>query len=347
MSGLENEDINSKKDRDRKDSNREDNNRKEHDREDSNRKEYDREDSDMNKEDFKIWDSHVHMFPPEIYQNWDKYAALDETFANLTRKPANGKGTEEAWVNIEEALECADEAGVWGLGMQGWYWNDAGLMLMQNDYMADAQKKYPNRLKGFISINPKFGAKALAEIERCAKLGFAGIGELGPGGNGYDFEDPDFLAVMECAREYDLPVCIHCGEPVGHKYPGKDMTSLAPLPEFVKQHPDQKLILAHMGGGLPFYEMNPKYRGCFENVRYDFAANPLLYDIRSIRAVITMIGADRLLFGSDFPLLLYPKRCREADMTMFMEDIRTNAGLSGEEWEKVMGENLLNFLKKD
>ena len=36
-------------------------------------------------------------------------------------KPANGKGTEEAWVNIEEALACADEAGVWGLGMQGWY----------------------------------------------------------------------------------------------------------------------------------------------------------------------------------------------------------------------------------
>ena len=61
-------------------------------------------------EGFQIWDSHVHLFPPEIYNNWDHYAPMDETFANLTRKPADGKGTEEAWVNIEEALACADEA---------------------------------------------------------------------------------------------------------------------------------------------------------------------------------------------------------------------------------------------
>ena len=295
-------------------------------------------------DNFQIWDSHVHLFPPEVYQNWDKYAQRDETFANLTRKPANGKGTEEAWVNIEEALECADRAGVYGLGMQGWYWNDAGLMRLHNDYMADAIQRYPNRLKGFISVNPKFGQEALDEIKRCVKLGFSGIGELGPGGNGYDFEDPDFLAVLDCARRHGLPFCIHCGEPVGHRYPGKDTTSLAPLPELIKKYPDLKLILAHMGGGLPFYEMNPRYRNAFGNVRYDMAANPLLYDIRSIRAAITMIGSDRLLYGSDFPLLLYPSKCREADFTMFIEDIRQNAGLSQEEWQQVMGGNFCAFL---
>ena len=295
-------------------------------------------------DNFQIWDSHVHLFPPEVYQNWDKYAQRDETFANLTRKPANGKGTEEAWVNIEEALECADRAGVYGLGMQGWYWNDAGLMRLHNDYMADAIQRYPNRLKGFISVNPKFGQEALDEIKRCVKLGFSGIGELGPGGNGYDFEDPDFLAVLDCARKHGLPVCIHCGEPIGHRYPGKDTTSLAPLPELIKKYPDLKLILAHMGGGLPFYEMNPRYRNAFGNVRYDMAANPLLYDIRSIRAAITMIGSDRLLYGSDFPLLLYPSKCREADFTMFIEDIRQNAGLSQEEWQQVMGGNFCAFL---
>ena len=295
-------------------------------------------------DNFQIWDSHVHLFPPEVYQNWDKYAQRDETFANLTRKPANGKGTEEAWVNIEEALECADRAGVYGLGMQGWYWNDAGLMRLHNDYMADAIQRYPNRLKGFISVNPKFGQEALDEIKRCVKLGFSGIGELGPGGNGYDFEDPDFLAVLDCARRHGLPVCIHCVEPIGHRYPGKDTTSLAPLPELIKKYPDLKLILAHMGGGLPFYEMNPRYRNAFGNVRYDMAANPLLYDIRSIRAAITMIGSDRLLYGSDFPLLLYPSKCREADFTMFIEDIRQNAGLSQEEWQQVMGGNFCAFL---
>lgn len=295
-------------------------------------------------EQFQIWDSHVHLFPSEIYQNWDRYAQRDETFANLTRKPANGKGTEEAWVNIEEALACADEAGVWGLGMQGWYWNDPGLMRLHNDYMAEALRKYPERLRGFISINPKFGREAAEEIERCAKLGFSGIGELGPGGNGYDFQDPDFLEVLDCAEVHGLPVCIHCGEPVGHPYPGKDMTPLAPLPELIRSRPGLKLILAHMGGGLPFYAMNPRYHRHFGNVRYDMATNPLLYDIRSIRAVIQMAGADRLLFGSDFPLLLYPSKCRTADMTLFIEDIRQNAGLTKEEWQSVMGDNFRKFV---
>ncbi len=291
-----------------------------------------------------IWDAHVHLFPPEIYQNWDTYAKRDQTFKALTAKPANGKGTEEAWVNIEEALDLADEAGVTGLGMQGWYWNDPGLMRMHNDYMADAIKKYPDRLAGFMSINPMFGEEALEEIERCSKLGFVGIGELGPGGNGFTFESPEFLEVLDAAERLDLPVNIHCGEPVGHPYPGKDMTSLAPLPEIIKKRPGLKLILAHLGGGLPFYEMNPRYRKAFANVRYDFATNPLLYNIRILRAVIDLVGEDRLLFGSDFPLLLYPSKLREANMTLFIEDLKQNAGFSETEWDKIMGENFREFV---
>ncbi len=295
----------------------------------------------------QIWDAHVHLFPPEIYLNWDQYAARDATFAALTAKSPNGKGTEEAWVNIEESLELADEAGVTGLVMQGWYWNDPGLMRMHNDYMADALQRYPDRLRGFISINPMFGEEALKEIDRCADMGcFSGIGELGPGGCGFDFETPEFLEVLDAAERYDLPVNIHCGEPVGHKYPGKDMTSLAPLPELVRSRPGLKLILAHLGGGLPFYEMNPRYKKHFGNVRYDFATNPLLYDMRILRAVIDMIGADRLLYGSDFPLLLYPRRSREANLSLFIEDLRSNAGFTEEEWGKIMGQNVLNYLDR-
>ena len=295
--------------------------------------------------DFKVWDSHVHLFPPEIYKNWEKYAAMDSYFAMLTKKPENGKGTEEAWADAEEALHCADLAGIYGLVMQGWYFNDPGLNRLHNDYMAEMMKRHPDRLKGFIAVNPRDGKEAIAEIERCVKLGFEGIGELGPGGNGYDFTDSCFLDVLQCAEHYDLPVCIHCGEPVGHNYPGKDTTSLAPLPELIRKHPDLKLILAHLGGGLPFYEMNPRYRGRFKNVYYDTAANPLLYSIESFRAVITMTGPDRLLYGSDFPLLLYPSRTREMDLTLFKDDIEQNAGLTSSEWKKVMGGNLMNLLK--
>ncbi|MPN16124.1 hypothetical protein SDC9_163462 [bioreactor metagenome] len=229
--------------------------------------------------------------------------------------------------------------------MQGWYWNDPGLVRMHNDYMADAFRRHPDRLAGFASINPKLGAEAaVAEIQRCVSLGFKGIGELGPGGNGYDFSDPDFLTVLACAQHYSLPVCIHCGEPVGHLYAGKDTTPLAPLPDVAARFPALKLILAHMGGGMPFYAMNPKMGPVMKNVYYDTAANPLLYGIRSIKAVMDMAGADRLLYGSDFPLLLYPSRFREMDFTLFLSDIRDNGGLSAREQRLFLSDNLRGLL---
>ena len=93
-------------------------------------------------------------------------------------------------------------------------------------YMAQAIKNHPQRLKAFASINPMFGKEAISEIERCVSLGFCGIGELGPGANGFDFQSPQFLDVLECAVHYHLPVCIHCGEPIGHTYPCLLYTSL-------------------------------------------------------------------------------------------------------------------------
>lgn len=291
-----------------------------------------------------IWDSHVHLFPEEIFRNWEKYAAKDSWFALLTKKPETGKGTEEAWATVDEALDSADMAGIYGLAMQGWYWNDPGLMRLHNDYMADAKRRHPDRLVAFASINPKFGEQALAEIERCRSMGFSGIGELGPGGNGYDFLDPDFFTVLECANHYHLPVCIHCGEPVGHVYAGKDTTSLAPLPDLARHFPDLKLILAHLGGGLPFYSMNPKLGDGMGNVYYDTAANPLLYAIRSIKTVISMVGADKLLYGSDFPLLLYPSKCRKMDFSMFLSDIKENAMLSEKESDLFLSDNFRKLL---
>jgi hypothetical protein len=104
-------------------------------------------------------------------------------------------------------------------------------------------------------------------------------------------------------------------------------------------------VLAHLGGGLPFYELNRRIRkAMLPNVVYDTAANPLLYDLRSIRTVVDLVGADRLLFGSDFPLLLYPSKCRERDMTRFVHQMTQEAGLTEEELSAVMGGNLRRIL---
>ena len=63
--------------------------------------------------------------------------------------------------------------------------------------------------------------------------------------------------------------------------------------------------------------------------------------------LIGLIGSERILFGSDFPLLLYPSACREADMSMFISRMRSEAGLGEEEYKAVMGGNFLDFLRRE
>jgi uncharacterized protein len=62
-------------------------------------------------------------------------------------------------------------------------------------------------------------------------------------------------------------------------------------------------------------------------------------------ATIDLIGADRIMFGSDYPLLLYPRKIREPAFDRFLEEISA-AGLNTEEKEKILGANFSRLLKE-
>lgn len=289
-------------------------------------------------------DAHTHIFPPDIPARWDWYAEKDPYFADLTRETPQSR-VREAWSTAEETLAAADEAGVEVIVMQGWYWRDMDLCRRHNDYMYELTQRYPDRFAAYASINPVFGADAVREVERCWEMGFSGVGELGPGGDGYSLDDPGLLDVLAAAEALHLPVNFHVGEPVGHVYPGKDLTPVEGFYDIAKRFPELQLILAHMGGGLPYYELWPHIRAAFRNVWYDLAANPLLYHIRAVRAAVDLAGPEKILFGTDFPLTIYPRRCRDRNFSLFVEDIRQNAGLTDTEWEQVMGGNMRRLLE--
>ena len=60
---------------------------------------------------------------------------------------------------------------------------------------------------------------------------------------------------MSVARENDCPVLIHTNEPVGHIYPGKTPNTLKQIYDMIAAFPDNRIILAHWGGGLFFYSL--------------------------------------------------------------------------------------------
>ena len=246
-------------------------------------------------------DFHVHVTPPDIIAEWEKYAEKEPYFALLSNNKRNKFASAE---DVAAALEGGDfdRAVVFGFGFR-----DMGLCRYVNDYVIESVKQYPEKLIGFAVVSPaesSRGGQAAKEVERCHSAGLKGVGELFPQGQGFDLDDEKQTAVIcGACKELGLPLLIHTNEPVGHFYPGKTDVSLRQIETFVANNPSLKIILAHFGGGLMFYETMSEIKEKFRNVYYDTAASPFLYDARIYRAAKALGLCEKILFGSDFPLL--------------------------------------------
>ncbi|MEC8713120.1 MAG: amidohydrolase family protein, partial [Chloroflexota bacterium] len=84
---------------------------------------------------------------------------------------------------------------------------------------------------------------------------------------------------------------------------GKGNVELSKMYEFIKLFPENKIILSHWGGGLFFYELMKEVKELSQNVYYDTAATSYLYNKDIFDISIKIIGAEKILFGSDFPIL--------------------------------------------
>ena len=139
----------------------------------------------------------------------------------------------------------------------------------------------------------------------------------------------------ELCAHYRVPLLLHTNDPVGPVYPGKGALSLPALYNAIKAFPEVDWILAHWGGGLPFYGLMKKEGPeVLSRVYFDTAASPYLYRPQIYRLVAEMVGPEKIIFGSDYPLLPVSRYLKE------MED----AGLP-EDWrEMILGENLARLL---
>jgi predicted TIM-barrel fold metal-dependent hydrolase len=113
-----------------------------------------------------------------------------------------------------------------------------------------------------------------------------------------------------------------------------------PADDFVRLaegHPDATFILAHWGGMLALAD--PRFQK-LKNVYYDTAASPLLYDHGVWGRALAALGNDRVLFGSDFPLNLYPRLAVEAEMERFVAEAKAASVPAA-----VLGDNARRILR--
>ena len=275
-------------------------------------------------------DSHVHIFPPEVVKDRERYLSRDLGFRTLYANPR------AKMAGVDELLAAMDGAGIDMAVMVNIGWSDTGLCRSSHDFLLDAARRHPGRLIAFCAVNPAEGDRAAREAQRCAGLGARGIGELHPDFQGYSLADAAIMGpVMEAAGQYGMPVLSHSSEPVGHSYTGKGTATPDILYRFVSSFPNADIILAHWGGGIPFYGLMPEVRKALANVYFDSAASPFLYDAAVFERVASLAGPEKILFGTDYPLV-QPDRL----LGQVME-----ADLSAHARELILGGNAARLLR--
>lgn len=263
-----------------------------------------------------IVDAHAHVFPPEVRDRRDEYLARDAAFRELYSSP------KARIASAEELLASMDAAGIDRAVACGFAWRDAELCREHNDYLLEAAATCGGRLIAFCTVQPS-DEGARDELKRCAARGARGLGELRPASQGYgliDSEEADLLAWA--ADAYDLALLFHASEPVGRAYPGKAGLPLEQLARFIADFPGATVIAAHWGGGLPFYALMPEVREALARTYFDTAATSLLYRPEVYARVIELVGAERILFGSDFPLVPQERALRELREAPIDEEAR-------------------------
>lgn len=242
------------------------------------------------------FDAHTHAFAPGTAARRSEIGKRDRTFAELYADPA-------ARLSDAAALLAAlARAGIDGAAVAGFAFAHERDLAEQNEHILGAAAQ-SSRLVPFATVNPALPGWRVAATKALA-AGARGFGELRPHNQGWDPLGPEGMALGEMARDAGAVLLWHVSEPVGHAYPGKTGgISPAELAHFAAALPGLTMIAAHLGGGLSFYLHMPEIRTAIKNVYFDTAASGLLYDGASVAQLVAATGPERVLFGSDFPLL--------------------------------------------
>jgi predicted TIM-barrel fold metal-dependent hydrolase len=274
-----------------------------------------------------IIDFHTHIFPPEVRDKRGEYVERDRTFAEMYADPKAKIAT------AEDLLASMDGAGVDVSVALGFAWREHELCVRHNDYLLEAAAKSSGRIVPFATVNMGADGEAVAkEVARCVQTGAKGLGELRPQTQDWDLNGELGKGLAALAMEHSLVLLFHVTEVGGHEHAGKEGLPLGAFYRFAMERMDLPIVGAHFAGGLAF--AMPEAPQVSLTVVADTAARRFLYPESAYRDLIARWGPERLVLGSDFPLI---------SQKVHIEEIR--ASVAGErEQALVLGGNAARML---
>lgn len=159
-----------------------------------------------------------------------------------------------------------------------------------NDLLGKDLARYPDRLIGYVTVpTPRLGREAIDEIRRCHELyGMRGVKTYSSAEA--SIAERTTYPMLEVAAELGMPILAH--------------TSPDECDDLMTHVPEARLIMAHMGGHP--YAYGNWHRAVavavkHPNILLDTASSQI--DNGMIEYAVEQLGADRIVFGTDMPLL--------------------------------------------
>jgi aminocarboxymuconate-semialdehyde decarboxylase len=209
------------------------------------------------------------------------------------------------------------------------YWADDALALrlarLVNDAMAKASRDHPDRFVALATLPLQDLEAAIGEVDRAVtQLGCRGI-YLGTNVRGKELADPSFLPVFDRIHELGVPIFLHPLNVIGtqrlahyhlHNLLGNPFDTAVAAANLIfsgllDRFPKLKICLPHAGGALP-YLIGRLNRGW--KVREEcqalkkppssylrrFTYDTISHAPESLDYLIKLVGADRVMLGSDY-----------------------------------------------
>jgi uncharacterized protein len=217
---------------------------------------------------------------------------------------------------------------------------NTGIPYIGNDYVAEVARKYSDQFIGFASVDPWKGKRAIQELERSVKeLGLRGL-KLHPTTQAFFPNERRFYPLWEMCAALDIPVLFHSGQTgVGAREPGGGGFKLKycqPIPyidDIAADFPSLTIIMAHPA--VPWQEEQLSVALHKQNVYIDLSGWSPKYFRPILVQYLKSLLKDKVLFGSDYPVLM-PER--------WLQDFET-LGLDEQVRQKVLLDNARNVLK--
>lgn len=230
-----------------------------------------------------IIDAHAHIFPDKIAEK--AVAGIGNFYSTLTMEL---DGTAAG------LLRSGGSAGVDMFLVQSVATVSAQVTSI-NDFIADCVKKYPGKFIGFAAMHPDF-EDVSAELDRAVSLGLRGV-KLHPDFQQFNADDEKAMVIYEAAAERKLPVLIHMGDS------RTDFSKPKRLARVLERFPELDVIAAHFGGWSEWDSAAEVLGGqVYGHLWTDCSSSLYAMSPEHAKRLIDAYGADRVLFGTDYPM---------------------------------------------